>query len=47
MKARQMFYPMIMSQENDIDSATKAIISTHVATTRYKEYHERTIKRLQ
>ena len=42
-----MFSPIIRSQENDIFSFNKAIIETHIATERYYNYPEETIKILQ
>ena len=42
-----MFSPIISIKENNIVSATKAIIETKVVTRSYKNYPERTIKRPQ
>ena len=39
-----MFSTIIKSQENDIVSATKALIETHVAAKRYYNNSERIIK---
>ena len=35
---------MIRSQEKDIDSATTAIIETHISVKSYYNYSERTIE---
>ena len=42
-----MFAPIISSQGNNMVSANKAIIETHVAVRRCKNYSQRTIKILQ
>ena len=44
MIARSNISPILRIQENDIISANKAIIETHVAAKRYYNYSERTIK---
>ena len=40
-----MFSPIMRIQKNDIVSATKAIIRTHVAVKRYYKYSKWKIKR--
>ena len=44
MKARSNTSPIIRSQKNDVVSATKAIIETHISTKCYYNYSERIIE---
>ena len=47
MKAWSKKSPIIKSQENNIISATKAMIEKHIAVSLYKNYYDGIIKVLQ
>ena len=40
-----MFSPVMKTQENNIVSATKAILETHIAAKRFHNYPEKIIKK--